>query len=652
MLNFSNVSLRRGTKLLFADANFSLHAGYKVALTGANGTGKSSLFALIMGTLHCDSGDVNVPSNLRLAHVAQETPALARSALEYTLDGDADLRRIEAELAAAELQHEAGADNGEDLAHLHGEYDFAQGYTATSRAITLLHGLGFAPGDEYRQITEFSGGWRMRLNLAQALMCRSDILLLDEPTNHLDLEATLWLEEWLRRYPGMLLLISHDREFMDRIVAHVLHIEDGQVKLSKGNYSEVERARAAQLAQQQANFERQQRETAHIRSYVERFRAKASKARQAQSRLKALARMEIIQAAQVNSPFHFSLAQPAKLPSPLLRLSDATLGYGDKHLLHGVNLTLNPGDRVGLLGPNGAGKSTLIKSLAGELPLCAGIRHPAQHLCMGYFAQHQLEQLHPARSPLDHLKKIDPRAMEQQLRTFLGGFGFSGDQARADVSTFSGGERARLVLALLVYQRPNLLLLDEPTNHLDIEMRQALVFALQDYDGAIVLISHDRHLLRTVTDKFLIVHDGSVQDFAGDLEEYARFIGSQIRAREQQEALATAKGKSPALNPAPGKSAQRESAAERQARKRQQAEARRELAPLRAALVQVEKRMSDLTRRKPLLEAALADPTLYEAGNKSKLDALLAEQFTLAKECANLEARWLELTEAETIHAG
>ena len=649
MLNFSNVALRRGTKLLFADANFSLHAGYKVALTGANGTGKSSLFSLIMGTLHCDSGTVSLPPNLRLAHVAQETPALARSALDYALDGDADLRRIESELAGAELQHEAGADNGEELAHLHGDYDVAQGYTATSRAITLLHGLGFATGDEHRQITEFSGGWRMRLNLAQALMCRSDILLLDEPTNHLDLEATLWLEEWLRRYPGMLLLISHDREFMDRIVANVLHIEVGQVKLSKGNYSEVERARAAQLAQQQANFERQQREVAHIRSYVERFRAKASKARQAQSRLKALARMEIIQAAQVNSPFHFSLAQPAKLPSPLLRLSDATLGYGEKHLLHGVNLTLNPGDRVGLLGPNGAGKSTFIKSLAGELPLCAGLRHPAQHLAMGYFAQHQLEQLHPARSPLEHLKKIGPRAQEQQLRTFLGGFGFSGDQARAEVSIFSGGERARLVLALLVYQRPNLLLLDEPTNHLDIEMRQALAFALQDYDGAIVLISHDRHLLRTVTENFLIVHHGSVQPYNGDLEEYARYISNQNREREQQEAAAAIP---PAPIPVPQASSRGETAAEKQARKRQEASVRQKLAPVRAALDQVEKRISDLTVRKPLLEAALAEPALYEAGNKPQLDALLGEQFALARECASLEARWLELTEAEITHGG
>jgi ATP-binding cassette subfamily F protein 3 len=618
MLNLIDVALRRGPRLLFANASLTVHAGERVGLIGANGSGKSSLFALIRGELHTEHGELQMPPATTIAHVAQETPALPQPAIDYVLDGDKILRALQARLAVAE----AGGD-GDALGRLHAEMETIDGYTAASRAASLLHGLGFAPGDGQRPVAEFSGGWRMRLNLARALIAPSNLLLLDEPTNHLDLEATLWLEEWLRHYAGTLLLISHDREFLDRVVDRILSIDQGGLRLYAGNYSEFELRRAEHLAQQQAAWARQQRELARIHRFVERFRAKATKARAAQSRLKALARMEIIVKAHVDSPFGFELPPPDKLPRTLLRLSGARIGY-DRAVLDGVELMLAPGDRVGLLGANGAGKSSLIKTLAGELPVLAGQRDPAQDLRIGYFAQHQLEQLQPGRSPLAHLRAIDARASEQSLRDFLGGFGFSGETVNADVALFSGGERARLVLAAIVYQRPNLLLLDEPTNHLDLEMRQALTMALQDYEGAIVLVAHDRHLLRNATDRFLLVGGGRVAPYAGDIDDYRL----ELRGRDAEPGCADDRP---------------QSAVARAARKRLEAERRQRLSPLRNRLKAIETELERASALLRELDQALADPALYGENDKSRLKDLLAEQARLRRLSAGMEEEWLAL---------
>jgi ATP-binding cassette subfamily F protein 3 len=623
MLNFNNITLRRGTRVLFQEATFTLHDGQKIGLTGANGTGKSSLFALIRGELTPDSGAIGLPPRLTIAHVAQETPSLPRAAIDYVLDGDAGLRDLEARLARAEQ-----ADDGRLLAQLHAEFDAIGGYTARSRAAILLHGLGFKPGQEQMPVSSFSGGWRMRLNLAQALMCRSDLLLLDEPTNHLDLETTLWLEEWLRHYPGTLLLIAHDREFLDAIAERILHIEQGGVRLYTGNYSDFERQRAEQLAQQQAAFERQQREIAHVRRFVERFRAKATKARQAQSRLKALARMELIAQAHVDSPFTFDFPAPENLPHTLLKLEKVAIGYHATPVLEAVNLTLQAGDRIGLLGLNGAGKSSLVKAIAGELAPLRGQREPAQDLRIGYFAQHQLEQLQPALTPLQHLQALAPKATEQTLRNFLGGFGFGGERADDDVTIFSGGERARLVLALLVYQRPNLLLLDEPTNHLDLDMRHALTLALQDYTGAIVLISHDRHLLRTVAEDFLLIADGRVHHFTGDIDDYRQWLN------EQRRDLASESGDTPA----------EQSAAARKERRRLEAEKRQQLSPLRTQLKKLEALLDQLHSKKQALMTQLSDPALYTETEKERLKRLLTEQAHVDNETGKTEEEWLRLS--------
>ncbi|MGD8484007.1 MAG: ATP-binding cassette domain-containing protein, partial [Thioalkalispiraceae bacterium] len=527
MLNFDQLSLRRGPRELLHDVSCVIHHGQKVGITGANGVGKSSLFALIRGQLQADSGDFALPANTVIAHVAQETPALDRPAIDYVIDGDQQLRDIEQRIRHAEQQHD-----GEQLAHLYAELESIDGYSANTRAAKLMQGLGFSSAQQHTPVTDFSGGWRMRLNLAQALMCRSDLLLLDEPTNHLDLEAVLWLEDWLRSYPGTLLLISHDRDFLDRITTHIAHIEQGTLTLYTGNYSAFEIRRAEQLANQQAAYEKQQREIKHMQSFVDRFRAKATKARQAQSRLKALQRMEVISQAHVDSPFHFQFKQPDKLPDTLLQLDEVNIGYADTPILGKVTLSIRQGDRLGLLGYNGAGKSTLIKLLAGELSAQGGEIKTARDLNIGYFAQHQLEQLDGEASPLLHLQRLDPKATEQSLRNFLGGFGFGNDMAVSKVAPFSGGEKARLVLAMIVYQKPNLLLLDEPTNHLDLEMRHALSVALQDYVGAMLIVSHDRHLLRSVTDSLLLVADGRVSPFDGDLDDYRQWIKDQNKQTE------------------------------------------------------------------------------------------------------------------------
>jgi ATP-binding cassette subfamily F protein 3 len=530
LIQFKNLTLARGAKILVEDASFQLHPGHKVGLTGANGAGKSSIFAMLRGELHAEKGDLEIPSSWVIAHVAQETPALQQPAIQFVLDGDEELRNIEHTLAEAEAQHK-----GELIAELHSRLTDIEGYSAKARAAELLSGLGFSQADLERPVAAFSGGWRVRLNLARALMCRSDLLLLDEPTNHLDLDAVIWLENWLQAYRGTLILISHDRDFLDAIVNHIAHVEQQRLTLYRGGYSDFERQRAEKLALQQAMFEKQQRKVEHLHSYIDRFKVQATKARQAQSRIKALERMEMISAAHVDSQFSFDFRAPMSAPEPLLVLTDVKAGYGEKVILNEVALTIRPRERIGLLGRNGAGKSTLIKLLAGELKPLSGTRVEGKDLNIGYFAQHQLEQLRPDESPLQHMMRLDPMTREQELLNYLGGFDFRGDMARSPCANFSGGEKSRLALALLIWTRPNLLLLDEPTNHLDLEMRHALTLALQEYEGGVVIVSHDRALLRATCDQFILVTDGKAQSFDGDLDDYAAWL-AQERIKENAPA--------------------------------------------------------------------------------------------------------------------
>ncbi len=628
MLNFSQLAVRRGPRLLFENVNFIIHSGQKVGLTGGNGTGKSTLFALIFNDVQADSGDFSMPPGLSIAHVAQHTPSTERSALEYALDGDTELREVQAALLLAEAD-----DDGQKQAELHGRLEHIGGYEANSRAARLLHGLGFGIGEEDRPVSSFSGGWRMRLNLAQALMCRSDLLLLDEPTNHLDLDAVIWLEDWLKAYQGTLILISHDRDFLDKVVGHIAHVEQQGITLYTGNYTAFEGIRAERLANQSAAHAKQQREVAHMHSYVERFRAKASKAKQAQSRLKALARMEMIAPAHVDSPFHYAFRKPDALPDPLLSLDKASAGYGDTTIIDKVKLNLLPGDRIGLLGPNGAGKSTLVKLIAGEIEAQSGERKVAKDLNIGYFAQHQLEQLDPKASPLLHLQRLDKKTSDQKLRDFLGGFNFRGERVDEAVAPFSGGEKARLVLALLVWQKPNLLLLDEPTNHLDLEMRHAMNVALQGFEGALILVSHDRHLLRTVADRLLLVDAGGVRDFEEDLDTYPSWL---IERRRQLMAE----------DVGPSHSMGENSAANKKERKRLEAEKRKRLAPLRNREKKLEKQVDSLTEKKDRLEAKLAESEVYEAANKDTLKRLLQEQIEVIQALDAAEEDWMEVCEA------
>jgi ATP-binding cassette subfamily F protein 3 len=633
MLFFENMALRRGKKVLFEDASFIINPKDKVGVTGSNGTGKSSLFALIRGELEEDSGNFSMAGNVTISSVRQETPAVETSALEYVIEGDVELCEIEAALAKAEAE-----EDGHAIGKLHQQLDSIQGYAARARAGSLMHGLGFSAEQEQLPVSSFSGGWRMRLNLAQALMCRSDLLLLDEPTNHLDFEAVVWLEKWLETYKGAVLLISHDRDFLDRVINRVAHIEQQHIKLYSGNYSSFELQRAEQLAQQQANYERQQKEIAHMQSYVDRFKAKASKAKQAQSRVKALERMEKISAAHVDSPFNFRFPELGHVPSPLMQLKSVSAGYetdtGAVTILNKVGFTLLPNDRIGLLGKNGAGKSTLIKVLAGELAVQSGERIEAKHLNIGYFAQHQLEQLHPQMSPIQHLQREYPDATEQELRNFLGGFDFHGDKALEPVAPFSGGEKARLVLALLVYSKPNVLLLDEPTNHLDLEMRHAMTVALQGFEGAVVLVSHDKHMLRTVTDDLYLVADGGVKPFDGDLDDYAKWALEQSsieRRSNKDKADDTPSEQQPEVS--------------RKEQRRIEAEKRKALQPLKNKLRKVEQELDKVQKRKAELDELMADQSLYDDANKGKLAELSTEYGEVNQRLETLEEDWLMLNE-------
>ncbi|GAB5478033.1 MULTISPECIES: ATP-binding cassette domain-containing protein [Marinobacter] len=637
MLTITDLSLQRGGVWLLENVNLTVQPGQRVAIVGANGAGKSSLFQLLLGQLAPEQGSVALPGGCRIAHMAQEVAASSRSARDFVLDGDTELRRMERALAEAE----AGGDD-HAIARLHGELDIHEAWSAPRRAETLLRGLGFADSDAGRPVSAFSGGWRIRLNLAQALMRPSDLLLLDEPTNHLDLDACLWLENWLRKYPGTLLFISHDRDFMDRVATHLVHFDQKQLVLYTGNYSAFERQRAERLAQQQASFERQQARIAEIQRFIDRFKAKATKARQAQSRVKALERMEKIAPAHVDSPFSFEFPVADKVSNPLLSIRHGVAGHGDVPILKNINVTLLPGTRVGLLGPNGAGKSTFMDALRGTGTLLSGERTCGEHLAIGYFAQHQLESLDLDASPFLHLQRLAPTASEQKVRDFLGGFDFHGDEALAPIRSFSGGEKARVALAVIAWQKPNLLLLDEPTNHLDLEMRQALTMALQNFDGAIVVVSHDRHLLRNTVDEFWLVCDGAVGEYEGDLEDYERWLAERRKDEESPPRREVVGGQEKSVNTAGPATL---TADERKARKRQEAELRQKLSPWRKKQGTLEIRMEQLQQKLATVEQNLADPGLYDDQQKVRLKELLAEQTELKRELEDVEAEWLEVSE-------
>jgi ATP-binding cassette subfamily F protein 3 len=606
VIRLSNVTLRRGVKVLLEGADVALNPGEHAGLIGANGSGKSSLFSVLRGELHADKGEVDFPPNWRVAHVAQETPALDRPAVEYAIDGDVALRALQRRLSEAEEK-----DDGNLIGELHAALGDADVYTVQSRAESLLVGLGFKQDELRRPVSSFSGGWRMRLNLAQALMCPSELLLLDEPTNHLDIDAIIWLEDWLKRYAGTLLVISHDRDFLDGVVGAIVHIDQKKLRRYGGDYSSFEVQRAQNLVLAQSQIEKQTRERAHLQSFIDRFKAQATRARQAQSRMKMLAKMEDLAPLHVSAPFSFEFREPLKAPDPLLVLEGVSTGYGEKVVLSQIDFSLRSEGRYGLLGVNGAGKSTLIKTIAGVLKPTAGEATFNKGLQIGYFAQHQVEMLRDEESPLWHLKRISGNTREQDLRNYLGSFNFAGDMATDAIEHFSGGEKARLALALIVYQRPNLLLLDEPTNHLDLETREALAVALAQFEGTLVLVSHDRHLLRATTDQLLIVKDGTVDAFDGDLDDYRDLL---LKKEEKKPLVEKKQPKAPP----------------RQEKKK--------VNPAR--LQRIEKEMAKLNQRKAQIEAKLADPAVYQ--DEAALKGLLLDQGYVAKELEQVEAEWLE----------
>jgi ATP-binding cassette subfamily F protein 3 len=619
MIAFRNFALRRGERLLLSNIDLTLHAGTRVGVVGRNGCGKTSLFAAVLGEVDADKGDIDLPTRLRIASVAQETPSLPDSALDFVLSGDQDVFDV--------IRAEAAAMDAEDydaVAEAHQKLDELNGYDAPARAGKLLHGLGFGAESHLRPVSDFSGGWRVRLNLARALMKPSDLLLLDEPTNHLDLDAVLWLEQWLLRYPGTIMLISHDREFLDGVCTHTLHLNEGKAKLYSGDYTSFERQRAEHLRLQQISFEKEQAEREHLQRFIDRFKAKASKAKQAQSRMKRLAKLAGTEAVRAERAMHIQFGQPAKLPHSLIRLNQADCGYGRSKILDQVGFGLEAGDRVGLLGPNGAGKSTLVKTLVGELSLLAGERVAHPDLRIGYFAQHTVESLTEGQSPIWHLKEIAPEAGEQVLRNFLGQWYFVGDRAFESVDGFSGGERARLALALIAYQQPNVLLLDEPTNHLDIDMREALAEALSDFEGAIVLVSHDRHLIGLVSETFWRVADGRVDPFNGDLDEYAIWLKARGNKADQAASKVRSEAKAEAVKPQVSpKSAG-------------------ELGKLQKQVETLEARLAELDSQLIHIQEEMVRPELYQSDGGAVLLQLGQQQQKLESERAETEARWLE----------
>jgi len=619
MISLSNIELRRGIKLLLQDAELVIHPGQHIGIIGGNGTGKSSLFKLLLGQIAADAGELFIPKDWRIAHMAQELARSERSAVDYVLDGDPELRKIEAaiERALSDEDHDR-------LAVEYEKMDIANGFDAHSRAEQLLHGLGFHQSEVGRPVNSFSGGWRIRLNLAQSLMSPSDLLLLDEPTNHLDLDATLWLEQWLKSYPGTLLIISHDRDFIDNVVERIVHLEHQKTNCYKGNYSIFERVRSERLALQQASYEKQQKRRKDVEDFVARFRYKASKAKQAQSRLKELQRMEDSAPAHVDSPFYFNFPPPKKANGALVNISQAELGHDGKIILSRVNVDLHPGTRIGLLGPNGAGKSTLINSLTGDLDLINGVRVYGENLKVGYFAQHQLEVLDLQASPFLHIQRISPTATDQQIRNFLGGFDFHNDKALDPIKDFSGGEKARVALAMIVWQKPNLLLLDEPTNHLDLEMRHALTMALQGYQGALVVISHDRHLLRNTVDEFYLVAEGAVREFDGDLNDYQKWLKNYSRVTDDI---------SPVFIEAP---------VDKKLSRQESADKRKKLEPITKKIKQVESKIEKLQKSLSDIEVKLAGADIYNESNKLLLKKALAEQVEVKRNLSDHEEQWLD----------
>ena len=632
MISFRNFALRRGERLLLSDVDLALHAGYRVGVVGRNGTGKSSLFAAMLGEVEADKGDIDLPGKARVATVAQETPSLPDAAIDFVISGDKAVHEaitMEANAFAAE--------DWEAVAEAHQQLEALNGYDATARAGKLLHGLGFAAETHGKAVSDFSGGWRVRLNVARALMTPSDLLLLDEPTNHLDIDAVVWLEQWLRSYPGTLLVISHDREFLDNVTTHTLHLHEGKAKLYSGGYTDFERQRAEHLRQQQIAHDKEQAERAHLQKFIDRFKAKASKARQAQSRMKRLAKLAGTEAVRAERGIRIEFPEPLRLPNSLIRLNHADCGYvtrgpgsESRHVvLHNVGFGLEAGDRIGLLGPNGAGKSTLVKSLVGELPLLGGERAGHPDLRIGYFAQHTVESLHAGQSPIDHLRELSPDAPTQAFRDFLGKWQFPGDRAFESIDGFSGGEKARLALALIAWRQPNVLLLDEPTNHLDLEMREALAEALSDFDGAIVMVSHDRHLIGLVSDTYWRVHDGVVEPFDGDLDEYAAWLRSRPADGESKKASQAAAKVAPPVQAPVAVSAPQARKGKANPQKLQQAEAR--VARLEAKLAEC--------------EAALADPEVY--ADAERVADLGRTQMQLRTELDTAEAELMQLYEAD-----
>jgi len=625
MISLNNATLMRGELVLLRDACLAIHNGQKIGVIGRNGSGKSSLFACLLGQLALDQGDLSMPDGLRCAHMRQETVASASSALDFVIDGDERYREIERQLHAAELAGDGGA-----IAHLHSDLDKIGGYDIRFRAMQLLSGLGFTAEQFDNPVSSFSGGWRIRLNLAAALMAPSDLLLLDEPTNHLDLEATLWLEQWLKRYQGTLLIISHDRSFLDEVISYVVSVEQQKLTLYRGNYSSFETQRAERLSQEQAMFEKQQRRVAEIEDFVRRFRAKATKARQAQSRLKELDRMQLIAPAHIDSPFHFEFPAPERLPAELLALDKVSVGY-DTPLVSNIRLTIRDTTRIGLLGFNGCGKSTLLRTIASDLAPLAGEMRSSKFLQVGYFAQHQVDVLDQRASPMLLLQRMDPAARDQSIRDFLGGFDFRGDRISETIANFSGGEKARLALALVVWQKPNLLLLDEPTNHLDLEMRHALTVALQGFDGALVIVSHDRYLLSNTVDEFYSIHNGRCQEFEGDLHDYEKWMQENSKGSTGTAAKSVESGD--------------EKKGDRKEQRQQAAASRQQLAPLRNEVRKLEQKLDKLHADLTQVEAQLGDAGLYEESRKKDLTALLQRQAVLKSEAEGVEALWLEKSE-------
>jgi ATP-binding cassette, subfamily F, member 3 len=624
MIQLDKISLQRGSKFLLDNASLTIYPGQKVGLIGANGSGKSTLFQLLLGYIVSDAGNLDIPKQWRIAHMAQEVGHTQRTALDYVLDGDAELRKLEAAVAANP--------EGEKLAQLYADLENIHAYTAPTRAQELLNGLGFSAKDASRPVSDFSGGWRIRLNLAQALMCPSDLLLLDEPTNHLDLDATLWLENWLNRYKGTLVIISHDRDFLDNIVDRIVCVEQQKLDSYSGNYSAFERQRAEKLAQQQLSFDKQQERIAHIEDFIRRFRAKATKARQAQSRIKELERMEKIAPAHVDSPFSFTFTCAEKMSTPLVHIARANIGYDDKIILQNVELSVVAETRIALLGPNGAGKSSLIKTIAGNLTLLNGDRTYGEHFKLGYFAQHQLEALDLNASAALHIQRLSPTAREQEIRDFLGSFDFHGDRAFEPITHFSGGEKARLALAIIAWQKPNVLLLDEPTNHLDLEMRQALTMALQDFEGAVILVSHDRHLIRNTVNEFLLVANGQVNEFDGDLEDYYRWLSqhntqSNTPSNEPEEKTST------------------DFKIDKKAQRQQSAAQRAQLKPLTNKLKNLEQQLEKYQARLSEIESQLGDSSIYDDKSKNKLQELLLEQAKVQASIEEAEENWLLISE-------